>query len=91
MAKTYDVEISVKSITQDKACSLGHQVGDTWLVKSLTPEGMCLGSFNALLPALRVFRSGGEFNFDKDRDITHVSCPDPHVQVVWELKRLRSD
>jgi len=92
MAKIYDVEITVKSITQSKGCSLGHKPGDSWLVKeSKTPEGICLGAFNALLPALRVFRAGGEFDFDKDRDITYVSCPDPEVQVVWELKRLRSD
>ena len=89
MAKAYDVEISVKSITQSRGCSVGHKMGDTWLVKeSKTPEGICLGAFNALLPALRVFRAGGKFHFDKDKDITHVSCPDPHVQVVWQLKRL---
>jgi uncharacterized repeat protein (TIGR04076 family) len=92
MAKNFDVEISVKSITQNKGCSVGHKIGDTWLVnKSKTPEGICLGSFNAFLPALRVLRAGGGFSFDKDKDITYVSCPDPHVQVVWQLKRLHPD
>ena len=92
MAKQYAVEITVKAITQSKGCAIGHKPGDTWLVKeNKTPDGICLGAFNALLPALKVFRCGGEHHFDKDRDVTCVSCPDRNVQVIWELRRLRSD
>ncbi len=91
MAKQYAVEITVNSITKGK-CSAGHKPGDTWLFKeNKTPGGICLGAFNALIPALRTFHFGGEHHFDKERDVTYVSGPDRNVQVIWELKRLRSD
>jgi len=91
MAKIYDVEITVKSITQSK-CHAGHKQGDSWLCKKdKTPGGICVGAFNAIIPQLRTLIHGGVHYWDKEGDVSYVSCPDRNVQVVWELKRLRSD
>lgn len=89
MAKQYDVQITIKSVTKSK-CSQGFKPGDTWLIKEdKTPGGMCLGAFEAAYSSLRVLRCGGEQYWDKDKDVSYVSCPDPEVQLIYELKRLR--
>ncbi len=94
MVKIYDVEITVHSITKRK-CHAGHKVGDSWLCKKdKTPGGMCVGAFNAIIPSLRTLIHGGAHYWDQrsnpEGDISYVSCPDRNVQVVYELKRLRS-
>ncbi|MDP7525957.1 MAG: TIGR04076 family protein [Dehalococcoidales bacterium] len=88
--KRYDVQITVKSVTTGN-CSQGFKPGDTWLVRSRTPEGMCLAAFGALFNTLGVFRFGGERPHDEDRDVTLISCPDLKHQVIYELRRLRGD
>lgn len=40
-------------------------------------------------PAIRTLRLGGEHPWDEDKDVTHVSCPDPEHCVVYEVRRLR--
>ncbi len=91
MATGYNVQITIKSVTKGE-CSQGFKPGDTWLIKeNKTPGGMCLGAFNAIFPALQVFRTGGEQHWDEDKDVTCVSCPDPKHQLIFELKRLRED
>ncbi len=91
MANIYEVEIAVKAITTGK-CHAGHKVGDTWLCKrDKTPEGLCVGAFNAIIPQLRTLIQGGSHYWDNDSDVSYVSCPDRNVQVIYELKRLRSD
>jgi len=66
--KRYDVQITVKSVTKG-ACPQGFKPGDTWLVKSKTPDGMCLGAFGALYSTLSLLRFGGERPYDEDRDV----------------------
>jgi len=55
------VKISVKSITQNE-CPQGFKVGDSWLIEDgKTPGGMCAAAYAMVYPAVRVFRTGGEF------------------------------
>jgi uncharacterized repeat protein (TIGR04076 family) len=91
MPNIYGVEITVKEITKGK-CHAGHKVGDYWLCKrDKTPGGMCVGAFNAITPQLRTLIHGGSHYWDKDEDVSYISCPDRNVQVIYELKRLRPE
>jgi uncharacterized repeat protein (TIGR04076 family) len=46
-------------------------------------------AFGALLPIQRVLRYGGEFPWEKDKDVTLVACPDVENPVVFKLRRLK--
>ena len=85
----YKVGVTVHSITKEE-CPQEFKVGDTWLIENgKTPSGMCSGAYNSCAPAIRTFRLGGEHPWDDDKDVTCISCPDPKVCVVYEIKRLR--
>ena len=91
MKGIYPVQITVKEILKGK-CSLGFKVGDTWTMeKSLTPNGMCATAFAAIFPAIRTLRYGGTMPFGKEPDVVRISCPDAHIVVVYELRRLRPE
>jgi uncharacterized repeat protein (TIGR04076 family) len=87
MAGTYDIEVTV--VSQKGTCGEGYRVGDSWVIGSRTPEGICMHAFGALLPIQRVLRYGGEFPWEKDKDVTLVACPDAENPVVFRLKRIR--
>ena len=94
MANIYDVQITVIKIKKGH-CFAGHKVGDTWLCRrDKTPEGMCVGAFKAIIPTLRTLIQGGMHYWDKKShpkgDLSYVSCVDPHVQVEFELRRIRT-
>lgn len=89
MAKTasYPVRITIESVKGK--CPLGNTPGTVFLVKRTTPAGMCLGAFNALLPAIQVMRFGGVFPWEPDPDVAYIGCPDHINQVVYRLERIR--
>ena len=82
----YDIEVKV--ISQKGACSAGHRVGDSWVIGSKSPEGMCLGAFTAVYPESRVLRFGGELPWAKEKGTAEVACPDADNPVVLKLTRL---
>ena len=85
----YKVQVTVQAVTMGK-CPQGFKVGDSWLIADgKTPGGMCAGAYNSLAPAVRLFRLGGEQPWDKDKDVTHVACPDPEAILIYEVRRLR--
>jgi uncharacterized repeat protein (TIGR04076 family) len=89
MPVPYKVKVTIKTVTKGE-CLQGFKVGDCWLIEEdgRTPGGMCPGAYNAVAPAIRTFRFGGSHPWNKDKDITYVSCPDPDRCVVYEVKRL---
>jgi len=87
MAERY--EIQVKVISQEGTCSIGHKVGDEWVIKDKTPEGICLAAYNILYPEIRVIMFGGSFPWENDPDVTTLPCKDKKNPVVFELRRLR--
>ncbi len=87
MAERYDVAVRV--VSQEGTCSAEHKVGEEWVIKRKTPEGMCLSAFNAVLPNVRVLMFGGTLPWETDPDVTTVACPDAKNSVVFELRRLR--
>jgi len=87
MAERYD--ILVKVVSQKGTCKQEHKVGEQWVVKAKTPEGICLSAFNSLYPHIRSLRYGGESPLENDPDVAPVACPDPFNPVVFEVRRLR--
>ena len=87
MAERYD--IAVKVVSQKGTCAHEHKVGDEWVIRGKTPEGICLSAFNAMLPNIRVLMFGGAFPWSSDPDATTIACPDAENPVVFELRRLR--
>ena len=87
MAERY--EVAIKVVSQQGTCPHEHKVGDEWVIKGKTPEGICMSAFDALYPSVRVLMFGGSFPWETDPDATIVACPDARNPVVFELRRLR--
>ena len=87
MAESYDV--AVKVISQKGNCGAEHKVGDEWIIRRKTPEGICLSALMAIYPSLRVLRFGGVMPWQTEPDVTQVICPDIENPVIFELRRLR--
>ena len=87
MAERYEVRIRV--VSQKGTCGHEHKVGEEWVIKNKTPQGICLSAFDALYPSARVLMFGGAFPWETHPDITTVACPDAENPVVFELRRLR--
>ena len=84
-----EYNVAIKVISQKGTCWAEHKVGDEWIVRGKSPEGMCLSAFNALYPSLRVLMFDGSFPWQTDLDVTTVACTDAANPVVFELRRLR--
>jgi uncharacterized repeat protein (TIGR04076 family) len=87
LADSYDVKVKV--ISQKGTCGAKHKVGDEWVITSKTPEGICLSTFNALYPNIRLMMFGGTLPREKDKDVTTAACPDAENPVVFEIRRVR--
>jgi len=87
MADRY--EVSVKVVSQKGTCAVGHKVGDQWVVKDKTPQGICVSAFNSIYPDIRVLMFGGSFPWSPDPDTATVACKDAKNPVVFEIRRLR--
>ncbi len=88
MADRY--EVAVKVISQKGTCGHNHKVGDEWIFRGTTPEGLCLGAYNSLHADVHALMFGGSFPWLKDPDKGIVTCPDAKNPVVFELKRLKN-
>jgi uncharacterized repeat protein (TIGR04076 family) len=82
-------EVGIKVISQKGTCNYAHKVGEEWVLKTKTPEGICLAAFYSLLPNARVLMFGGSFPWEADHDVTTIACPDAENPVVFELRRVR--
>ncbi len=87
MTERYDVAIKV--ISQEGTCAQEHKVGEEWVISTKTPEGLCLGAFNALHPYAKALMYGGTLPWTSDPDVATFACPDAENPVVFELRRLR--
>lgn len=77
------VEITVKSGT----CQGGHhKPGDRFVVDWETPEGLCLGAWDAIAPYIMTLLCGGDFPWESEPGYAEIHCPDP-VGITLELKR----
>ncbi|MDY6910840.1 MAG: TIGR04076 family protein [Chloroflexota bacterium] len=63
-----------------------HQIGEEFLVEDTTPEGVCLGAWNALVPYLTTLGCGGNFSWEDEKGVATIHCPDPKC-IILELRR----
>ena len=87
MAGKYDVLVRV--VSQKGTCGAQHKVGDEWVIKSKTPEGICFSAFNALYPSAWMLMFGGTLPWEADPDVATVACSDAENPTIMELRRLR--
>ena len=78
----------VRIIVKDGKCQGGkHKIGQEYIVEGTTPEGMCLGAWNAICPYLITLLHGGNFPWESELGHTIIHCPDPKG-ITLELKRI---
>jgi uncharacterized repeat protein (TIGR04076 family) len=87
MSETYAVEVTV--ISQKGSCGAGHKVGDRWIIKNHTPDGICLSVYPVMAGSIDVLKYGGSFPWSKDPDVSETVCPDPANPVVFQLGRIK--
>lgn len=87
MAERYNIKVKV--ISQQGSCSIGHKVGDEYIISRTTPPGICLSAFGAFFPRMQALMFGGTFPWSRDPDVVFAACPDPANPVVFELRRIR--
>jgi uncharacterized repeat protein (TIGR04076 family) len=71
-----------------------HPIGETWEIdvdNAMTPEGICLGAFGAILPYVMILVGNGEFPWEETvpKTKTQISCGDPKG-IILEIARLPS-
>lgn len=87
MAEAGDVRIKVVSLKA--ACTRGHKVGDEWIVKAnMTPAGICISAFQAMIPNIRLLSAGGSIPWSPDPDAHIMCCPDPGKLAIFEIRRV---
>jgi uncharacterized repeat protein (TIGR04076 family) len=86
MPKRYDVAVKVLSIKG--TCSVGHKVGEEWIIKNKTPEGICYAAFLSLSPHIWALMFGSSFPWETESGVVATACPDPDNPVVFELRRI---
>ena len=64
-----------------------HHVGQVFTVEETTPEGICLGAWQAIAPCLVTLSYGGNFPWEEDDGMATVHCPDPKG-ITLELRRI---
>ena len=80
--------MSVRIKVKEGKCQGGfHKVGDEITVDWTTPEGICLGAWNALSPCVITLLCEGNFPWEKEKGYTTIHCPDPKG-ITFELRRV---
>ena len=80
-------EVIIKLIRNRAPCHSGHKIGDAWVFDYKTPAGMCTFAYNTIYPAALAFKLGATFPWQEDPDVITISCPDPEVNNIFELRR----
>ena len=83
------VKVIARVISQKGTCSMGHKVGDEFIIGQTAPPGMCVWALYTLFPFAEVLQFGGAFPWEKDTDKTRVACPDPDNPIIFELVRIK--
>jgi len=86
--ETTEYDVVIKLVSNQSPCHIGHQIGDEWVFKYETPEGMCSLAFNAIYPMVLGLKYGATFPWQEDPDVMTASCPDPEVNNTFELRRI---
>ena len=75
------------TVTGGKCQGNINDVGQVFTVDGTTPEGMCMGAWNAVAPYVTTLLYGGDFPWEAQKGTALIHCPDPKG-ITLELKRL---
>jgi uncharacterized repeat protein (TIGR04076 family) len=64
-----------------------HEIGQDFLVGKTTPEGICLGAWNAIAPFVTALLLGGDLPSGKEKGVMKIHCPDTKG-ITLEIKRI---
>ncbi len=62
-------------------------MGDSWIVESVTPEGICIYAWNSISTYLLHMEMNGEFRRDEPNKFK-VHCPDLKNGIILELEKI---
>lgn len=89
-------KVILKVISVKGTCAAGHWEGQEFDLSgefsvgtSKDGKALCPSAFHTAYPYYRTLRFGGEFPWEKDKDKTHVACPDPFNPLIMELRRVK--
>lgn len=83
-----EYNVVVKIIGGQSPCKQGHRIGDEWIIKGKTPDGLCTVAFNTIYQMIWGLQYGAVYPWQEDPDIMRITCPDPDVNMVFELRRI---
>jgi uncharacterized repeat protein (TIGR04076 family) len=89
-------KVLLKIISVKGTCHAGHREGQEFdlsgnFLVGLSADGkaLCPAAFHAAYSYWRVLRYGGEFPWEKDKNVGYAACPDPFNPVVMELRKIQ--
>ncbi len=81
----YKIKCEVIDILRNEFnCS---KVGQTFIIGTRTPEGMCAKAFAAVYPTALAMRFSEKIAWEKNQEYIDVICPDQ--DVVYRLTRIK--
>jgi uncharacterized repeat protein (TIGR04076 family) len=81
---TMPVRITIK---KGKCQGNINNIGQVFIVEDTTPQGMCLGAWNAVSPYVTALRFGADFPWEEEKGYALIHCPDPKG-ITLEIKRV---
>jgi uncharacterized repeat protein (TIGR04076 family) len=64
-----------------------HEIGQVFTVDETTPEGICIGAWDAISPYVMSLWYGGNFPWAEEEGTATIHCPDPKG-ITLELRRI---
>jgi len=84
--------VTVKVMSQEGTCGLGHKVGDTISFSENGVNGpICIHALYAILPKIFAMMYDARFPWLEDPDVSTSACPDAANPVVFEISRKKAD
>jgi uncharacterized repeat protein (TIGR04076 family) len=84
--------VTVKVISQEGSCGMGHKVGDKIAFTENKIDGqICIHALYAILPKIFAMMYGARFPWLDDPDVSTSACPDAKNPVVFEISRKKAD
>ena len=78
-------DVKVKVVFVKGICNAGHRVGQEWIVRRHTPQGLCVNAFHSIFHTLYFLLRGGKLESVPGSGVIRSACPDAWNQVVFEL------
>ncbi len=85
-----NVKCEVLSVKNNADCCPGStkmRKGESFVIGSKTPEGICCRAFHAVFPVAFAMRFSDSLGWEKEDGSIEITCPDAFV--VYKLSRIK--